>query len=87
MNNEGSLYHIMVNAAHKVVSNVTDMNKKNDYSLIYFPLVYQELKKRKLALLVDTPPREAKVPYDPINWVDWEIVYRSRHTMGSLISP
>jgi len=87
MNNEGSLYHIMVNAAHEIVSNMTDMNQRNDYSLKYFPLVYQKLKKRKLDLLVDIPPRGAKVPYDPVNWVDWDIVYRSRHIMGSLISP
>jgi hypothetical protein len=85
MDTEGCIYHMMVNAAHELISNITDINVKNDYSLIYFPLVHQELKKRKLDLLIDIPLSGGKVPYDERNWVNWDIVYRSRNTMESLL--
>lgn len=85
MHTEGCIYHMMENAAPELRSKRTDINVKNDYNLKYFPLVHQELKKRRLNLLIDIPISKGKIAYDERNWVDWDIVYRSRNTIGSLL--
>ena len=55
MNEQGCMYHMLLNRMHLRRSNQTNMTAENDYKAKYFPAVMTELRRRQLDLLIDIP--------------------------------
>ena len=55
MNEQGCLYHMLLNCMHLPKSNLTNMSVENDYKAKFFPLVMTALRRRQLDLLIDVP--------------------------------
>ena len=81
---EGVLYHIMYFRLHFLPSPEIDLSLMNDYAMKHFPNTLEALRKRGLDVLIETPNTVTDVPSVADSWVDYELVYNSRSTLGSL---
>ena len=80
---QGVLYHIML-FRDLIPSNVTDPTATNDYTMKYFPKTLSALKKRGYEALINTPRTVKKIPTVADSWVEYDLVYNSRKTFGTL---
>ena len=81
---EGVLYHVMYFRLYFSPSHEIDLSIMNDYAAKYFPNTLKALRKRRLDVLIETPKFVTEVPSVADSWVDYELVYNSRGTLGSL---
>ena len=79
----GVLYHIML-FRDVIPSNITDPTANNDYTVKYFPQTLSALKKRGYDALIYTPKTVKKFPSVAESWVEYDLVYNSRKTFGTL---
>ena len=84
MATEGVLHHTMFHRSFVIISNETDLSSKNDYAAKYFPRTLEALRKRRLDILIETPERATKSIPIANSWTDYDLVYHSRGTLGSL---
>lgn len=83
---EGVLYHVML-FRDIIPSNITDPTATNDYTVKYFPATLSALKKKGFEALIDTPKNIEtvnKIPCVADSWVEYDLVYNSRKTFGTL---
>ena len=83
--NEGVLYHMPIFEATKSTSLATELHIKNEYASTYYQKVREALRIRKLDLLIDIGQYYDKDLDGYGKWVDFELVYRTRDTLGGLV--
>ena len=71
--------------ATKSTSLSTELHIKNEYASTYYPKVREALRIRKLDLLIDIGQYYDKDLDGYGKWVDFELVYRTRDTLGGLL--
>ena len=81
---EGVLYHVMVHRPYASASNKTDLSMKNDYAAKFFLRTLEALRKRRLDTLIETPGLASRSQPVTDSWVDYELVYATRDTLGTL---
>ena len=80
---QGVLYHIMI-FRDVIPANITDSTANNDYTVKYFPDTLAALKKRGYEALFSVPKTVKKAVSVADSWADYDLVYNSRKTYGTL---
>lgn len=83
---QGVLYHVML-FRDVIPSNITDPTATNDYTVKYFPATLSALKSKGFEALINTPKNIKtvnKIPCVADSWVEYDLVYNSRKTFGTL---
>ena len=80
---QGVLYHVMI-FRNVIPAKITDSTATNDYAVKHFPDTVAALKKRGYEALLSTPKKAKKEVSIADSWADYDLVYNSRKTYGTL---
>ena len=76
---EGVIYHVMYFRHALPISIETDVSKRNDYTIKYFPQTMEALRKRNLDLMADIRPTIRKVSTVDESWTDYKALHQTRN--------